>query len=98
MVPLKYLSNFWRTLEIPLSNCEVEIILDWSANCVIIYTNVDNQVPAFTITQTNLYIPVVTLSTPDNAMLLLQLKNGFKRTIIWNKYLENQNYYHKMQI
>ena len=98
MVPLKYLSNFWRTLEIPLSNCEVEIILDWSANCVIIYTNVDNQVPAFTITQTNLYIPVVTLSTPDNAMLLLQLKNGFKRTITWNKYLENQNYYHKMQI
>ena len=98
MVPLKYLSSFWRTLEIPLSNCEVELILDWSANCVIIYTNVDNQVPAFTITQTNLYIPVVTLSTPDNAMLLLQLKNGFKRTITQNKYLENQNYYHKMQI
>ena len=98
MVPLKYLSSFWRTLEIPLSNCEVELILDWSANCVIIYTNVDNQVPAFTITQTNLYILVVTLSTPDNAMLLLQLKNGFKRTITWNKYLENQNYYHKMQI
>ena len=43
MVPLKYLSNFWRTLEIPLINCEVELILMWSAGCVIIYTNVANQ-------------------------------------------------------
>ena len=87
MVPLKYLSNFWRTLEMPLINCEVELILDWSANCVIIYTNVDNQVPTFTITETNLYVPVVTLSTQDNAKLLPQLKSGFKRTISWNKYL-----------
>ena len=54
MVPLKYLSNFWRTLEMPLINCEIELILDWSANCVIIYTNVDNQVPTFTIAETNL--------------------------------------------
>ena len=51
MVPLKYLSNFWRTLEMPLINCEVELILDWSANCVIIYTNVANQVPTFRITE-----------------------------------------------
>ena len=50
MVPLKYLSNFWRTLEMPLINCEVELILNWSADCVIIYTNVNNQVPTFTIT------------------------------------------------
>ena len=87
MVPLKYLSNFCRTLEMLLINCEVELILDWSANCVIIYTNVDNQVPTFTITETNLYVPVVTLSTQDNAKLLPQLKSGFKRTISWNKYL-----------
>ena len=86
MVPLKYLSNFWRTIEMPLINCEVELILDWSANCVIIYTNVNNQVPTFTITETNLYVPVVTSSTQDNAKLLPQLKPGFKRTIIWNKY------------
>ena len=86
MVPLKYLSNFWRTLEIPLINWEVELILDWPANCVIIYTNVANQVPTFTITKTNLYVPLVTLSTQDNAVLLPQLKNGFKRTISWNKY------------
>ena len=86
MVPLKYLSNFWRTLEMPLINCEVELILNWSANCVIIYTNVNNQVPTFTITETNLYVPVVILSTQDNAKLLPQLKSEFKRTINWNKY------------
>ena len=45
MVPLKYLSNFWRTLEMPLINCEVELILTWSAGCVIIYTDVADQVP-----------------------------------------------------
>ena len=83
MVPLKYLSNFWRTLEMPPINYELELILDWSASCVIIYTNVANQVPTFTITETNLYVPVVTLSTQDNS----KLKNGFKRTITWNKYL-----------
>ena len=71
----------------PLINCKIEIILDWSTNCVIIYTNVANQVPTFTITETNLYVPVVTLSTQDNAKLLPQLKSGFKRTISWNKYL-----------
>ena len=79
--------NFCRTLEMSLINFEVELILDWSANCVIIYTNVNNQVPTFTITETNLYVPVVTLSTQDNAKLLPQLKSGFKRTISWNKYL-----------
>ena len=72
IVPLKYLSKFWRTLEMPLINCEVELILTWSANCVIIYTDVANQVPTFTITETNLYVPVVTLSTQGNAKLLPQ--------------------------
>ena len=71
----------------PLINCELELILDWSASCVIIYTNVANQVPTFTITEANLYVPVVTLSTNDNSKLFPQLKNGFKRTITWNKYL-----------
>ena len=50
MVPLIYLSNFWRTLEMPLINCEVELILNWLANCVIIYTDVNDQVPTFTVT------------------------------------------------
>ena len=58
----------------PLINCEVEIILNWSANCVIIYTDVANQVPTFTITETNLYVPAVTLSTQDNAKLLPQIR------------------------
>ena len=53
-----------------LINCEVELILTWSGNCVIISTNVSDQNSTFTITETNLYAPVVTLSTQDNAKLL----------------------------
>ena len=70
-----------------LINCDVNLILTWSADFVIIYTDVANQIPTFTVTETNLYVPVVTLSTQDNAKLLSQLKWGFKRTISWNKYL-----------
>ena len=81
MVPLKYRSNFWKTLEMPLINCEIELILGWSENFVIIYTDVNSQVPTFTITETNLDVPVVTLSSQCNAKLLPQLKNGLKRTI-----------------
>ena len=84
MVPLKYLSNFWRTLEMPLINCEIELILAWSRDSVIIYTNVDDQVPTFTITETN---PIVALLTQDNSKLSPQLKSDFKRTRSWNKYL-----------
>ena len=79
MLPLKYLSNFWRTLEMPLINFEVERILTWSADCVIFYIDLANQGPTFTITETNFYVPVVTLSTQDNAKLLPHLKSGFKR-------------------
>ena len=61
--------------------------MTWSANCIIIYTDVAEQASTFTITEKNLYVPVVTLSTQDNAKLLPQLKSGFKRTISWNKYL-----------
>ena len=71
----------------PLINCEVKLILTWTANSIILSTNVANQNPTFTITETTLYVPVVTLSTQDNAKLLPQLKSGFKRTISWNKYL-----------
>ena len=66
MVPLKYFSNFWRTLKMPLINYKIELTLDWSANCVIISTNNANQVPTFTITETNLYVPVVTLSAQNH--------------------------------
>ena len=86
MVPLKYLRNFRRTLEMSLNNCEVELIMTWSADCVIISINVANQNPTFTITETNLSVSVVTLSTQDNAKLLPQLKSTLKRTIS-QKYL-----------
>ena len=89
----------------PLINCEVNLLLTWSANCVIIYTNVANQNPTFEITETKLYVPVIALSTQDNAKLLPQLKTGFKRTINWNKYLskpelltENTNLNHLVEL
>ena len=87
MVPLKYLSNFCRTLEMPLINCEINLILTWSTNCVIVSTNIANQNATIQITDTKLYVPVVTLSIQDNFKLLQQLKSGFKRVIGWNKYL-----------
>ena len=61
--------------------------MTWSANCVIVSTNVANQNATFAITDTKLYVPVVTLSTQDKTKLLKQLKSGFKRVINWNKYL-----------
>ena len=87
MVPLKYLSNFWRTLEMPLINCEVNLILTWSSTCVLIATNTPNQNATFAITDTKLYVPVVTLSTQENTKFFQQLKSGFKRVINWNKSL-----------
>ena len=87
MVSLKYLSNFWRSLEMPLINCEVNLILTWSSTCVIVSTNNANQGATFTITNTRLYVPVVTLSTQENVKLLQQLKSGLRRVINWNNYL-----------
>ena len=67
----------------PLVNCEVNLTLTWYRGCVI--TN-STGAEKFAITETKLYVSVVTLSTQDNAKLLQQLKSGFKRTINWNKY------------
>ena len=67
MVQLKYLSNFWRALEMRLINCEVNLTLTWSSTCVI--TN-SNGAARFTITNTKLYVPVVTLSTKENIKFL----------------------------
>ena len=92
MVPLKYLSNFWRTLEMPLINCEVNLILTWSSTCVLISTNVQNQAAIFEITDTKLYVPVVTLSTQENTKFLQQLNSGFKRVIIGINIYQNQSY------
>ena len=85
MVPLKYLSNFWRTLDVRFINHEINLILTSSANCVI-SNSVANQAATLAITDIKLYILVVTLSTQDIAKLLQQLKSGFKDTITWNKY------------
>ena len=87
IVPLKLLSNFWRTLEMPLINCEVNLILTWSSTCVLIATGIQNQAATFAITDTKLYVPVVTLSTQENTKFFQQSKSGFKRVINWNEYL-----------
>ena len=87
MVPLKYLNNFWRTLEMPLINCEVNLILTWSSTCVIASAINANQAATFAITDTKIYVPVVTLSTQENTKFFQQLKSGLKRVINWNKYL-----------
>ena len=84
MVALKYLSNFWRTLEILSINCEMYLDLNWSANCVIVTTYNANQCAIFSITDTKFYVSIVTLSTQDNAKMLAQIKSGFKRTINCN--------------
>ena len=72
MVPLKYLSNFWRTLEISLINCETNLPFRRSEKCILVAGIAANQVPKFKITDAKLYVPVVTLSTQDNVKLLKQ--------------------------
>ena len=78
MVHLKYLINFWRILEMSFINSEINLDLNWSKNCVIVATNVAAEAATFSITDTKLYVPVVTISIQDNAKLLEQLKSGFK--------------------
>ena len=90
ITPLKYLSNFWRTLEMPLSNFEVNLILT-SSSCFVI-TNSTSAV-RFAITDTKLYVPVVTLPTQDNSKFLQQLESGFRRTFNWNKYQSDPKIY-----
>ena len=74
MVQINYVSSFWRTLEMHLINCEINLILTWSGNCVVVYTDVANQGATFAVTETKLSVPAVTLSTQHNAKLLRQLK------------------------
>ena len=97
-MPLKYLGNFWNSLNILLINCEVSLDLSWSETCVI--TSMEKRIlvtgqpnrddspesAAFKIKDCKSYVPVVTLSAENDNKLLEQLKTGFKRTIKWNKY------------
>ena len=87
MVPLKYLSSFWRTIEMLLINCEISLQLQWSKNCILVAGTAANRNPTFQIKDTKLYVSVLTLSTQENIKLLKQLESGFKRTINWDKYL-----------
>ena len=93
VVPLKYLSNFFRLLEIPLINCKIHLELNWNNNCVMYGAdtyagddNANNRETTFKITSTKLYVPIVTLSTKDNVNLTKQLNEGFKRSVYWNEY------------
>ena len=95
IVPLKYLTNFRRTLEMPLIHSEVNFILIWSPTCVISCATGETK---FKIIETKLYVPVVTLSTQDNAKLLQQLNSDLKRTINWNKYQSSIKTYEKKQV
>ena len=85
VVPLKYLSNFWRSLEMPLINCKVELSLKWYESCIL---SSEDGNSVFAITDTKLYVPFVTLSSEDNVKLSKLLNEGFKRSIsiYWNKY------------
>ena len=96
VIPLKHLINLWRSLSIPLINCELELILNWSKNCVLgdmATRDAEDNNPAivtqsgatFKITDSKLYVPVVTLSKGNDIKRLEQLKTEFKRTIKWNK-------------
>ena len=86
-VPLKCLSNFWRSLEMPLINCKVELSLKWIERCLltISYTAI------FKITDAKRYVLIATLSAEDNVKLSKLLREGFKRSIYWNEYKVTDN-------
>ena len=101
-MPLKHLCNFWRTLNIPLINCDINLILTWSENCLLtqneatrdadpdadpVVAAIENPASAtFKITDTKLHVSAATLSTKNDEKLLEQLRAAFKRTIKLNKY------------
>ena len=102
-IPLKYLGNFWRSLDIPLTNCEITLILSWYKECVLVgrahrcppAAAITSPTDAkFEITDCKLYVAILTLSAENDNELLEQLTSGFRRTIKWNKYMSqmsNQN-------
>ena len=79
---LKYLSNFWWSLEMPLINCKIHLELNWSKDWVI-WTIANT---TFKVKNTKLYVPIVTLSSKDNVKLVKLLEEGFKRPVYWNEY------------
>ena len=96
VVPLKYLSNFFRSLEMPLINCKMKLKLTWKKECVLSINNdaaaanaANN--PIIIINDTKLYVPVVTLSKEDNKDFTEQQNKGFQRSIYWNEYKKRTN-------
>ena len=83
VVPLKYLSNFFRSLEMPLINCKIKLNLTWKKECVLSTADDD---AVFIINDTKMYVPVVTLSKEDNKDFIEQQNKGFQRSIYWNEY------------
>ena len=81
VVPLKYLSNFFRSLEMPLINCKIKLNLTWKQECVL---STDAGAAVFIISDTKLYVPVVTKE--DNKDFIEQQNKGFQRSIYWNEY------------
>ena len=106
-IPLKYLSNFWRSLDIPLVNCEITLILSWYEKSVLVgkalrnapdpqpnppIASIESPTSAkFEITYCKLYVPVVTLSDEHDNKLIEQLKSGFRITIKWNRYMSQMS-------
>ena len=88
VVPLKYLSNFFRSLEMPLVNCKIKLNLTWKKECVLSAAADD---AVFIINDTKLYVPVVTLSKEDNKDFMEQQNKGFQRSIYWKKYKTKEN-------
>ena len=83
VIPLKYLSNFSRSLEMPLINCKIKLNLTWKKECVL---SNQNSAAVFIINVTKMYVPVVTLSKEDNKDFIEQQNKGFQRSIYWNEY------------
>ena len=83
VVPLKYLSNFFRSLEMPLINCKIKLNLTWKKECVL---STDAGDAVFSINETKMYVPVVSLSKEDNKDFIEQQNKGFQRSIYWNEY------------
>ena len=101
-IPSKYLGNFWRSLDIPLINCEITLILYWYKKCVLVVRAFRGPPAAavnrinfptsakFEINDCKLYVPVVTLSAENDNKLLEKLKSGFRITRKWNKYMSQK--------
>ena len=83
VVPLKCLSNFFRSLEMPLINCKIKLNLAWKKECVL---STGDGEAVFIINDTKLYVPAVTLSKEDNKDFIEQQNKGFERSIYWNEY------------